>query len=175
VSEGVCGPRAGRRGPHTHGDGRGAAGLDSHNPPMSIADKTSLAFVALHRSMYRLSGGRLLGGFGGMPVLELTTTGARSGKQRTTMLTVPLRYHGSRVVVASKGGSPESPGWYHNLVANPQVTVTEKGKSTELRARVLRPDEREEVWPKIVAAYKGYGNYQEKTPRTIPVVVLEPA
>ena len=92
------------------------------------------------------------------------------------MLTVPLRYQGNRVVVASRGeAAPENPAWYHNLVANPQVTVTEKGESTELRARVLTPEEREEVWPKIVAAYKGYGGYQEKTSRTIPVVVLESA
>jgi deazaflavin-dependent oxidoreductase (nitroreductase family) len=142
---------------------------------MSVTDQLTNAAVGVHRSIYRLSGGRILGGFGGMPVLELTTTGAKSGKQRTTMLTVPLRYHGNRVVVASKGGSPESPAWYHNLVANPQVTVTEKGKSTDLRARVLTADERQELWPKIVAAYKGYGGYQEKTSRTIPVVVLEPA
>ena len=142
---------------------------------MSVTDKVGIAVVGLHRGIYRLSGGRILGGFGGMPVLELTTTGAKSGKKRTTMLTVPLRLDGNRVVVASKGGSPESPAWYHNLVANPQVTVTEKGKNTDLRARVLTPEEREEVWPKIVAAYKGYSGYQEKTSRTIPVVVLEPA
>jgi deazaflavin-dependent oxidoreductase (nitroreductase family) len=142
---------------------------------MSVTDKLGNAAVGVHRSIYRLSGGRILGGFGGMPVIELTTTGAKSGKQRTTMLTVPLRYQGHRVVVASKGGAPESPAWYHNLVANPQVTVTEKGESTELRARVLTPEEREQAWPKIVAAYKGYGGYQEKTSRTIPVVVLESA
>lgn len=142
---------------------------------MSVTDTATHAVVGLHRSIYRLSGGRVLGGFGGMPVLELTTTGAKSGKQRTTMLTVPLRYQGDRVIVASKGGSPESPAWYHNLVANPRVIVTEKGTETELRARVLTAEEREELWPKIVAAYKGYGGYQEKTSRTIPVVVLEPA
>jgi deazaflavin-dependent oxidoreductase (nitroreductase family) len=142
---------------------------------MNVTDKVGIGVVGLHRGIYRLSGGRILGGFGGMPVLELTTTGAKSGKARTTMLTVPLRLDGNRVVVASKGGSPESPAWYHNLVANPQVTVTEKGKSTDLRARVLTPEEREQVWPKIVVAYKGYGGYQEKTSRTIPVVVLESA
>ena len=141
---------------------------------MSASDKLGLAFVRLHRTVYRLSGGRVLGGLGGTPVIELTTTGAKSGKPRTTMLTVPLRHNGNRVVVASKGGSPESPAWYHNLVANPMVTVTEKGKTTELHARVLTPAEREEIWPKIVAEYKGYGRYQEKTSRTIPVVVLEP-
>jgi deazaflavin-dependent oxidoreductase (nitroreductase family) len=137
-------------------------------------DKIGVAVVGLHRSVYRLSGGRIMGAFGGMPVIELTTTGAKSGRQRTTMLTVPLRYQGNRVVVASKGGAPENPSWYHNLIANPQVTVTEKGKSTVLRARSLTPEEREELWPKIVAAYKGYGGYQQKTDRTIPVVVLEP-
>lgn len=137
-------------------------------------DTITNAAVGLHRSIYRISGGHILGGVGGMPVLELTTTGAKSGKERTTMLTVPLRYHGNRVIVASKGGSPESPGWYHNLVAHPRVTVTEKGQRTALRARVLTAEERAELWPKIVAAYKGYGGYQDKTARTIPVVVLEP-
>ena len=141
---------------------------------MSVQDTIGSVVVGLHRKVYSLSGGRILGDMGGMPAIELTTTGAKSGKQRTTMLTVPLLHQGNRVVVASKGGAPESPAWYHNLVANPQVTVTEKGKRTELRARVLTPEERQEVWPKIVAAYKGYGGYQEKTSRTIPVVVLEP-
>ena len=141
---------------------------------MISRDSVANAVVGLHRAVYRISGGRILGGFGGMPAIELTTTGAKSGKTRTTMLTVPLHYHGNRVVIASKGGASENPSWYHNLVANPQVTVTEKGKSTMLRARVLTPQEREELWPKIVAAYKGYGGYQEKTARTIPVVVLEP-
>jgi deazaflavin-dependent oxidoreductase (nitroreductase family) len=142
---------------------------------MNVIETVGHVVVDMHRRIYRLSGGRALGRFGGMPAIELTTTGAKSGKQRTTMLTVPLRYQGHQVVVASKGGAPESPAWYHNLVANPQVTVTAKGQRTELRARVLTPEEREEVWPKIVAAYKGYGGYQEKTSRTIPVVVLEPA
>lgn len=142
---------------------------------MSVIGTIGRALVDVHRKIYRLSGGRLLGGVGGMPMIELSTTGAKSGKRRTTMLLVPVRYQGHHVLVASKGGAPESPAWYHNLVANPQVTVTEKGRSVELRARVLSPEEREEVWPKIVAAYKGYGGYQEKTSRTIPVVVLEPA
>jgi deazaflavin-dependent oxidoreductase (nitroreductase family) len=140
---------------------------------MSVKDRIGVAVVGLHRRVYRVSGGRIMGAVGGMPVIELTTTGAKSGKQRTTMLTVPVHYQGNRVVVASKGGTPENPAWYYNLVANPQVTVTEKGESTQLRARVLTPEERDELWPQIVAAYKGYGGYQEKTSRTIPVVVLE--
>lgn len=106
------------------------------------------------------------------PRIELTTTGAKSGTTRTTMLAVPLRSQGNLVVIAPKGGASENPAWYHSLVANPQVTVTEKGKRTMLRARVLTPQEREELWPKVVAASKGR-RYQEKTARTIPVVVME--
>jgi deazaflavin-dependent oxidoreductase (nitroreductase family) len=140
---------------------------------MSLQDSLLNAVVGLHRTIYRVSGGRVLGGIGGMAVIELSTTGAKSGKTRTTMLTVPLHHQGNRVVVASKGGAEESPAWYHNLVAHPQVTVIEKGTSTPLRARVLAPEEREELWPQIVAAYQGYGGYQEKTSRVIPVVVLE--
>jgi deazaflavin-dependent oxidoreductase (nitroreductase family) len=110
-----------------------------------------------------------------MPVLELTTVGAKSGKSRSVMLTSPINHEGNAVIIASKGGAPESPAWFHNLVANPDVTVRMGGTASKKRARVATEAERAELWPKIVASYKGYGGYQEKTDRVIPVVILEPS
>jgi len=141
---------------------------------MSVRDTVGNVVVGVHRTIYRLSNGKVLGGFGGMPALEVTTTGAKSGKKRSVMLTSPLRYQGNQIIVASKGGAPEMPSWYHNMVANPQVTVTDRGKTSEMKARVLTEAERAEEWPKVVKAYKGYGGYQEKTARVIPLIVLEP-
>lgn len=140
---------------------------------MKPQDLIFIAVTALHRAIYDVSGGRLLNGFGGMPVVELTTTGRKSGKSRTVMLTSPLRHDGNYVIVASKGGDPRSPGWYHNLVAQPQVGVTAEGRAATMRARVASAEERAELWPKVVKAYKGYGGYQEKTSREIPLVILE--
>jgi deazaflavin-dependent oxidoreductase (nitroreductase family) len=117
----------------------------------------------------------MLSGMGGMPVMEVVTTGAKSGKTRAVMLTSPLKLDGQPVIVASKGGDPKSPGWYHNMVAHPEVEVTIKGKTSKMRARVLTPAERAETWPKVEKAYKGYAGYQQKTSREIPLVVLEAA
>jgi deazaflavin-dependent oxidoreductase (nitroreductase family) len=124
--------------------------------------------------IYDLSGGRLLGNTFGMPVLELTTVGAKTGKPRTTMLTVPIRDRGNYVVVASRGGDHRHPGWYHNVVANPDVEVKVKGDMTPMKARVATAAERAELWPKVTDAYKGYAGYQTKTEREIPLVILEP-
>ncbi|MEA2171660.1 MAG: hypothetical protein QOF76_4960 [Solirubrobacteraceae bacterium] len=140
---------------------------------MNLKDTAGNLVVGLHRTVYRLSGGKLLNGMGGMPVLEVTTTGAKSGKKRAVMLTSPLKKDGQYVVVASRGGDVRHPSWYHNMVAHPDVAVTTKGKSGTLHARVLDQAERDELWPQVVAAFKGYGGYQEKTDRTIPLVVLE--
>lgn len=136
------------------------------------------AFVSVtmvHRGVLKLSGGRLLGNVASMPVIELTTKGRKSGRERTVVLTVPVRHEGNEVVVASKGGDPHSPGWYHNLVADPEVRV-KAGPATQTRhARVATEAEREQLWPLITNAYKGYAGYQKKTARQIPLVILEPA
>lgn len=140
---------------------------------MSLRDHLLIGVTAVHRTVFKLSRGRLTGGIYGMPVLELVTTGAKSGQRRSVMLTSPLRQKGSLVVVASKGGDPRSPAWYHNLVAHPEVEVTLGDRTATMHARVLDSQEREALWPKVVDAYKGYGGYQEKTAREIPLVVLE--
>jgi deazaflavin-dependent oxidoreductase (nitroreductase family) len=132
------------------------------------------AMNTIHRSMLKISGGRLGWRAGGMPVVELTTTGRKSGEPRTVMLTSPVQEGGAIVIVASRGGDPQHPAWFLNLRDHPDVEVVFAGKPKEsMRARVATPDERATLWPQVTAKYKGYGNYQTKTDREIPLVMLE--
>ena len=124
---------------------------------------------------FHAKGGKGVGQFGNRLIL-LTTTGARSGKEGTT----PLMYHrdGERyVVVASKSGAPDNPAWYYNLKANPVARVevgTESGTETfEVRAHEAQGEERERIWADRVAIAPGFGDYQRKTSRRIPVMILE--
>lgn len=127
----------------------------------------------LHRTILEATGGRALGSFSGMPVVELHTTGRRSGRRRTTMLTAPV-IDGDRVVlVASKGGDDRHPEWFLNLSANPEVALRIHGRTRQVRARVANADEKAELWPRIIAAYRGYGSYQRRTRRDIPVIICE--
>lgn len=110
----------------------------------------------------------------GTTTLILTTTGRRSGEQRPT----PLIYgtHGDAyLVVASKGGADEPPAWYLNLEADPRVTVQVKGDRFDARARTATPEEKPEMWRTMVGRWSAYEDYQRKTDRDIPVVVLERA
>ena len=109
-----------------------------------------------------------------MPVVELHTVGRTSGKPRTTMLTAPSHDGDTYVLVASKGGDDRDPDWYRNLIANPDIELTVDGRTLEMTARVATDEEKAEMWPRIVEAYKGYAGYQNKTDRNIPVVVCEP-
>lgn len=128
----------------------------------------------IHRTIMKLTMGKAGWSLAKMPVLELTTTGRTSGKQRTVMLTSPLTVDGATVIVASKGGDPQHPAWFLNLQANPQVQVKlQGGPTTTMTARVATADERATLWPQVTAAYKGYANYQTKTVREIPLVLLE--
>jgi deazaflavin-dependent oxidoreductase (nitroreductase family) len=105
-------------------------------------------------------------------MLLLDHVGAKSGIKRTT----PLAYvpDGKDViVVASKGGHPTNPAWYHNLVANPDTTIQVGSELRPVHARVATPEERERLWPKAVSFYKPYASYQKKTSRQIPLVILE--
>lgn len=141
-----------------------------------------LTMTALHRALLRLSGGRLGRRLGAMPVIDLTTTGRSSGLPRTTILTVPHReplpdgQPGERlIVIASRGGDDAQPAWYLNLVAEPTVHVAPWGEHPEpYRARTANASERARLWPLAVTAYRGYAQYQRKTEREIPVVILEP-
>jgi deazaflavin-dependent oxidoreductase (nitroreductase family) len=127
-----------------------------------------------HRMMLAVSGGRWGGSFSGMTTVELHTTGRKSGRRRSVMLTAPVREPGRVVLVASKGGDERDPDWYRNLVANPEVELTIEGATQPMRARTATEAERAELWPRIVAASSGYGGYQRRTTRQIPVVILEP-
>lgn len=129
----------------------------------------------LHRALITISGGRVMNSFGGMPVVELQTTGRKTGKARVTTLTAPIASDERVVVVASKGGDDRNPTWFLNLQANPDVEVTVAGTRRAMRARVASAEEKAELWPQIVAAYQGYANYQKRTQRDIPVVVCEPS
>jgi deazaflavin-dependent oxidoreductase (nitroreductase family) len=134
------------------------------------------AMNAIHRLLLKLSGGRAGWTAMGMPVLELTTTGRKSGQPRSVMLTSPLQEGPALVVVASRGGDDRSPAWFHNLQANPDVGVKVQGKPRQrMHARVATAAERERLWPLITADHSNYADYQTKTAREIPLVLLEPA
>jgi len=139
-----------------------------------LKDRLAKAVTGLHRAVFVATDGRLLGRAGGMPVVLLTTVGRRSGRRRSTMLTAPVTTEDTIVVVASYGGDDHHPAWFLNVRSNPDVEVRMRGTgSRAMRARVAGPDERADLWPRIVAAYGGYAGYQRKTGRDIPVVILE--
>jgi len=141
-----------------------------------LRDLTLKTTNALHRSLVRASGGRVGGHVLGMPAIELTTSGRRSGRPRTVMLTVTREEGSTLVIVASKGGDDRHPDWYLNLVANPDVEVRMGGGAPRrMRARVADAAERARLWPLITTEHRNYAGYQRKTDREIPVVLLEPA
>ena len=107
-------------------------------------------------------------------VLLLTTTGRKSGKQRTTPL-LYLEDAGRYVVIASVGGAPKHPAWYLNLLANPAATIEVGRRKLAVTASTASPEERARLWPLAVQMYRGYEDYQAKTTREIPVVILSPA
>jgi len=130
--------------------------------------------TSIHRAVFNLSKGKLFGNASGRPFIELVTTGRRSGKERATMLSVPIIEGDLMVLVASFGGDDRHPAWYLNLQANPEVRVTMSGTTRTMIARTATEEERAELWPQITSAYGGYARYQERTERQIPVVILEP-
>ncbi|MDQ1731519.1 MAG: hypothetical protein QOK10_1678 [Pseudonocardiales bacterium] len=109
----------------------------------------------------------------GMPVILLTTQGAKSGKLRKTPL-MRVEHEGRYAAVASLGGAPKNPVWYYNVVANPVVELQDGPVKQEMRAREVTGAEKAEWWERAVAAYPDYADYQKKTDRQIPVFVLEP-
>ena len=109
----------------------------------------------------------------GTQTLILTTTGRKSGKQRLTPL-IYGRHGDDYLIVASKGGTPENPDWYHNLSANAEVEIQVKGDKMRARARTATPAEKVEMWPIMTKEWPDYDDYQTKTDRDIPIVVVEP-
>jgi deazaflavin-dependent oxidoreductase (nitroreductase family) len=122
---------------------------------------------------FRASEGKVGGPFAGAPLLLLHTFGARTGQQRVN----PMMYQpvaSGYAVFASKGGAPTNPDWYHNVLAHPRVTAEIGAGTVELLARVAAGEEREQIWAAQKAAYPGFADYEQKTTRQIPVIVLEP-
>lgn len=140
--------------------------------PSDLALKT---MNAVHRTLLKVSGGRIGWSAQNMPVLELTTTGRKSGQPRTVMLTSPYQEGAVFVVVASRGGDDTHPAWFLNLRDNPNVDVSVQGSpSHRMHARIAGADERRRLWPLVTADHKNYAAYQTKTSREIPLVLLEP-
>jgi deazaflavin-dependent oxidoreductase (nitroreductase family) len=124
-----------------------------------------------HAVLYRLSSGKLGSRFLGAPVMVVTTTGRKSGRARSTPL-LYLRDGDCLITVASKGGFPTHPAWYLNLCAQPVVEVQVGGETRTLTARTATEQEKARYWPQLVAMYPPYQGYQDKTGRSIPVVIL---
>jgi len=121
---------------------------------------------------FRANGGKVTGMFAGAPLLILTSVGAKSGETRISPV-VYTRDGDRYVIIASKGGAPTNPAWYHNLVVNPDVTVEVGDERFEARASVPDGAERDRLFEAQAAAMPNFAEYQEKTSRRIPVVVLE--
>jgi F420H(2)-dependent quinone reductase len=130
-------------------------------------------FVRDQVETYERSGGAEGSTMGGKPVIILTTKGAKSGKIRKTPL-MRVEYDGRYAVVASKGGAPEHPVWYHNIAANPDVELQDGPDRRDYRAHEAAGDEKAQWWDRAVEAWPDYAEYQKKTDREIPVFVLEP-
>lgn len=124
--------------------------------------------------VYERTGGAEGATLQGKPVIILTTRGAKTGKLRKIPL-MRVEHEGRYAAVASMGGAPEHPVWYHNLVAEPQIELQDGAQKWDMTARELSGAEREEWWQRAVAAFPPYADYQERTEREIPVFLLEPA
>jgi deazaflavin-dependent oxidoreductase (nitroreductase family) len=123
---------------------------------------------------FRANGGKVGGPFEGAPLLLLHTTGAKTGREHVTPV-MYRRLDGGYAVFASKAGAPTNPAWYHNLVANPGVHAEIGTQTVSLTARVAGDAEREPIWFAQKRDYPGFEEYEEKTSRQIPVVILEPS
>ena len=130
--------------------------------------------TAIHRTLYRATNGRIGARTGGVDVLLLETVGRRTGRRRRTPL-LYLRDGANWVVVASNAGDDREPAWWLNLQTRPDARIQVREQRHTIRARRATGDEGERLWPRLVAAYKGYDAYRERTRREIPIVVLEPA
>ncbi|MHB1445602.1 MAG: nitroreductase family deazaflavin-dependent oxidoreductase [Acidimicrobiales bacterium] len=137
-------------------------------------DRLIQAVNVVHRSVFTASNGVVAGKLMGMPVVKLTTTGRKSGRPRTTMLTSPAKDGDNLVLVASYGGSPKHPDWFLNLRDQPEVEVMTRDFKGARRARIATPEEKARIWPGLAARHKNYAGYQDKTSRDIPLVILEP-
>jgi deazaflavin-dependent oxidoreductase (nitroreductase family) len=126
-----------------------------------------------HAGVYRASGGKLFGRVGKSPILLLNTVGRKSGKKRTSPLLYVMDGE-DFVIIASKGGAPTHPDWYLSLRANPEAAVEIGDREVRVRAEEADPEEKTRLWRKMVEMYPTYDDYQKKTQREIPLLVLHP-
>lgn len=140
----------------------------------ALTARTNRAINVVHRSVLRVSGGRLGARVMGMETVELHTTGRRSGQRRSVMLTAPVLDPSRVVLVTSKGGEVRHPDWYHNLIACPDVEITHRGTTTAMRAHTSDEIEKAELMPLIAAAYERYPRYQARDEDDVAVIVCEP-
>jgi deazaflavin-dependent oxidoreductase (nitroreductase family) len=124
--------------------------------------------------LYQRSNGKIAGTMQGLPVLLLTTTGRKTGKQRTVPLGY-LEHDGAYVVIASYAGADNHPAWYHNLISQPQVMLQIRDQQMAAIAEPANPELRQQLWAKLVERAPGYEAYQKRTTREIPIVLLRPA
>jgi F420H(2)-dependent quinone reductase len=126
-----------------------------------------------HAGVYRATGGKLFGRMGKSPILLLNTVGRKSGRKRTSPLLYVMDGE-DFVIIASKGGAPTHPAWYLNLRANPEATVEVGDREVRVRAERTAPEEKARLWQKMVEMYPTYDDYQRKTEREIPLLILRP-
>lgn len=136
----------------------------------SLLGQVIQGHTAIYRATHGLIGHRFPGS---PPVLLLEHVGAKSSKRRTSPLVYTLDSQ-NLILVASKGGYPKNPAWFHNLIANPNTTVQVGSSHRDVHARVASAEERERLWPMVLKTYGGYADYQKRTEREIPLVILEP-
>ncbi|MBT4522647.1 MAG: nitroreductase family deazaflavin-dependent oxidoreductase [Halieaceae bacterium] len=128
----------------------------------------------LQVAIFRLSKGRLMNKFiGGYPICVVTTIGAKSGKTRRIAL-IDLPHNNNRLLVASQGGMPSNPVWYHNVIAHPDIKIMVGGEDKTYRARQVDDERKAELWPHLVTLYPDFDEYQARTDRNIPVFSCEP-
>ena len=145
------------------------AQASNKQPPQWLFKFVSKTHVALNRA----TGGKLFNKLGGDEVCFVTMLGAKSGK----WITIPLMYVPYRegvLLVASKGGAPKNPVWYHSIFKNPDIEVRYRGRRMQLRARLAKPEEKPALWPICDASYAPYADYRARTTRDIPIFICEP-
>ena len=136
-------------------------------------EPSTLDWARENAELYMKSGGTQGTELKGMPVILLTTIGAKSGKLRKTPL-MRVEHDGEYAVVASLGGAPKNPVWYYNIAKNPRVELQDGTETGDYDAREVFGDEKDIWWQRAVAAYPDYADYQANTDRAIPVFVLTP-
>jgi F420H(2)-dependent quinone reductase len=149
-------------------------GKGSNEKDLSVPARLALKLGSgAHAGVYRATGGKLFGRMGKSPILLLNTVGRKTGRKRTSPLLYVMDGE-DFVVIASKGGAPTHPAWYMNLMANPEATVEIGDREVRVEAEVADPEDKPRLWQKMVEMYPTYDDYQRKTEREIPLLVLRP-